>query len=68
MSARCSRCDRRYRGQAEWNATLERGVIVGLLCLRCQTPEENAEAQINAATLVYGRDRFGRVTGRPKGV
>lgn len=33
---------------------------------RCQTPEENAEAVVNEATTVYGRDAHGRFTGRPK--
>ncbi len=63
---KCSRCQRRYRGQGDWNATVERGVIVGVLCPDCQTPDENAEAEINAATLDYERDPSGRITGRPK--
>ncbi len=56
---KCSRCQRRYRGQGDWNATVERGVIVGVLCPDCQTPDENAEAEINAATLDYKRDQAG---------
>lgn len=65
---RCSRCNRRYRNQITWNFTVRQGVIVGTLCDRCQTPEENAEAEINAATLDYGMDQLGRAVARPKGV
>lgn len=63
---KCSRCSRRYRGHGDWNYTLENGVIVGVLCPDCQTPEENVEAAINESTLTYGRDPFGRVVGKPK--
>jgi hypothetical protein len=42
------------------------GVVVGALCPDCQTPEENAEAEINAATLEYQPDPHGRMTARPK--
>lgn len=44
------------------------GVVVGALCPKCQTPDENAEAAINEATVTYGHDAGGRVTGQPKGV
>ncbi len=64
---RCKRCGKKYRGRGDWNAELRNGVVLYLLCPRCQTPEENAEAAIREATTVYGRDAFGRVTGRPKG-
>ena len=50
----------------DWNATVKRGVVVGSLCPNYQTPEENAEAVVNEATTVYGRDAQGRFTGRPK--
>jgi hypothetical protein len=63
---RCTRCQRRCRNPEGWNATLKQGVVVGYLCPDCQTPEENAQAEINEATLKYGRDSFGRVTVRPK--
>jgi hypothetical protein len=66
--ARCSRCGRRWRNrQPDWNITFKDGVAVGFLCPTCQTPQENAEAEVNQATLDYGRDALGRVTGRPKG-
>jgi hypothetical protein len=68
---RCDRCGRRCRNPAafvtdEWNATLRQGVVVGHLCPDCQTPEENAEAAIHEATLVYGRDAQGRHIAWPK--
>lgn len=63
---RCSRCKRRCRNMAGWNATMAEGVAVGVLCPTCQTPEEIAETEIYNSTLVYGRDAVGRVTGRPK--
>lgn len=63
---RCARCDRRCRGQAGWNCTVVAGVIVALLCPACQTPEENAEAEINAATLDYARDTNDRFVGRAR--
>ncbi|NDJ91469.1 hypothetical protein [Mycolicibacter kumamotonensis] len=68
MSAmiRCDRCRRRYRGHGEWNATARQGVIVGYLCPDCQTPEENAEAEINLATLDYFVGADGLFRGRPK--
>ena len=64
---RCSECNRRMRSVAGWNCTIKSGVIVGNICPACQTPEQNAEAEINEATLDYGRDQFGRVIGKPKG-
>lgn len=49
-----------------WNFVARRGVIVGFLCSSCQTPEENAEAEINDSTLDYAVDSFGRVVGKTK--
>jgi len=54
---RCSRCRRRLRSITGWNTVFRQGVVVGLLCPDCQTPEENAEAEINAAGLDYSRMR-----------
>ena len=71
-TAKCQRCRRRYRAGAadvdQWNATVRAGIVVALLCPACQTPEENAEAEINAATLNYSTDAFGRNIGTPKGM
>lgn len=63
---KCARCGKRYRGSGDWNATMEAGVVVSVLCPACQTPDENAEAEINGATTVYGRDALNRVRGLPK--
>jgi len=65
--AKCRQCQRRYHDRGAWNAVVERGVVVGVLCPRCQTPAENAEAEIHDATLHYDRDGAGRLIGRPKG-
>ena len=62
----CQRCGRRYRGTGEWNVVVENGVITGVLCPGCQTPEENAEAVINEATLVYGRRSDGLLVCYPR--
>jgi hypothetical protein len=71
MNLQCSRCQRRFDPASpdagEWNATLSRGVVVGGLCPGCQTAHENAEAQVNEATLTYKTDGLGRVRARPKG-
>ena len=63
---KCERCFKRYRGSGEWNVTARAGVVVGLRCPACQTPEENAEALVKEATLVYGRLPDGRVITRPR--
>lgn len=52
-TTKCARCGRRYRGQGDWNAVFRSGVYTGALCPACQTPEENAEAVINEATVDY---------------
>jgi len=64
---KCERCQRRHRGSGDWNVTIRDGEVVGVLCPTCQTPEENAEAVVNEATLVYSRDAAGRTPGKPKG-
>jgi hypothetical protein len=67
MTIRCNRCERRMRNPADWNVVVSRGVITGYLCPGCQTPEENAEAVINEATVEYvGVSVDGRLLGRPK--
>ncbi|AZI62765.1 hypothetical protein RQN9TF_17980 [Rhodococcus qingshengii] len=63
---KCTRCRRRMRAMDGWNVTMRGGIPVELLCPTCQTPEENAEAVINEATLVYGRTPNGRAIARPK--
>lgn len=71
VSKRCGRCGQRCRRTRDqgWNVIFKQGIPVGLLCPLCQTPEENAEAEINDATTDYvGLDAFGRLVGRTKGV
>lgn len=67
---KCTRCGTTASVQIAdstgWNITVEQGRIVGHLCPACQTPEENAEAEINLATTTYGVDSFGRMIGSPK--
>jgi hypothetical protein len=63
---RCDRCNRRPRKLDGWNTIDDNGVIIGYLCPTCQTPDENAEAEIKAATLSYFRDSEGRILTRPK--
>lgn len=65
---KCKRCEKLFRGQLGWNVELRGGVVQFALCGDCQTPEENAEAELNAATLTYAKDELGRVVGTPKGV
>ena len=62
---RCSRCGRPMRSMTGWNVETRAGVPVVAICPDCQTPEENAEAEINEATLIYRRDDKGRVIGSP---
>lgn len=47
---------------------MSRGVPAGYLCPGCQTPEENAEAEVNQATLDYAVRADGRAIGVPKGL
>lgn len=67
---KCERCPRVFRealpDAKQWNATMKRGILVGSLCPNCQTPEENAEAEINQATTTYSTDAFGRLIGTMK--
>ncbi len=53
----CDRCRRRpgKRDLDRWNAVFRDGVVVGFLCPDCQTPEESTEAEINEATIDYGK-------------
>ncbi|MCA9052099.1 MAG: hypothetical protein KDA89_25355 [Planctomycetaceae bacterium] len=66
---RCMRCGRRLRNdKSGWNAVLVDGVVTGIVCPRCQSPEENAEAEINDGTIEYSTDDDGLHRGSPKGV
>lgn len=50
---RCVRCNRRLRSAAGWNVIFSKGTPTAILCPTCQTPEENAEAEIREATTDY---------------
>lgn len=65
----CSRCRRKvkFKRSTGWNVAMVQGVVAGFLCPACQTPEENAEAEINEATLTYKIDAFGRTVATLKG-
>ncbi|MDQ6854726.1 MAG: hypothetical protein M3046_13715 [Actinomycetota bacterium] len=56
---------------AGWSQRADKGRLTDeYMCPDCQTPEENAEAEINEATLDYRRgkiDARGRMTAPPKG-
>lgn len=72
---RCSRCFRsliRSAGMGlddeawHWAVRIRNGVPVALLCPDCQSAQENAEAEVNAATLDYGQDSVGRIVIWPR--
>ncbi|UUE19877.1 hypothetical protein [Microbacterium sp. J1-1] len=65
----CSRCRRKtkFKRSTGWNAAFIQGAVAGFICPTCQTPEENAEAEINEATLTYKIDAFGRTIATTKG-
>lgn len=67
VGAPCSRCASVFVGRGDWNVTVKRGYVIGLLCPNCQTTEENAEAEINEATTDYGVAHDGGLLGKPKG-
>ncbi|MFD9061486.1 hypothetical protein ACFVZ3_08215 [Kitasatospora purpeofusca] len=68
----CSRCTRACWKDSDdylrWNATMSRGVLVGLICPGCQTAEEHVEAEVKEATLDYEgavEDATGRLVVAP---
>ena len=64
---RCGKSSTLADGAADnWNIEARRGVCVGFLCPECQTDEESIEAEVNAATIEYGTNGGGLLTGRPK--
>ncbi|MFC1435982.1 hypothetical protein ACEZDB_35655 [Streptacidiphilus sp. N1-3] len=64
----CSRCTRAcWKGADDfelWNGTMDRGVLVALVCPGCQTSQEHLVAEVREATLDYaGADHDAQ--GRP---
>ncbi|MFJ2272302.1 hypothetical protein ACIOHO_39660 [Streptomyces sp. NPDC087849] len=71
---RCSRCGRACWEAAEdasrWNGEVDQGILVGLICPECQTPEEHIGAEVNESTLDYANavpDAAGRPIVAPLG-
>jgi hypothetical protein len=64
----CSRCGLARAGQVDPNTNLDlkHGVVVGVICGRCQTVEESLEAQIHEATLDYSVDQAHQLVINPK--
>lgn len=67
IGAPCSRCTSVFIGCGDWNVSVKHGYVIGLVCPKCLTAEENAEAVINEATIDYSTDEDGRLLGKPKG-
>ncbi|MGW4490408.1 hypothetical protein [Streptomyces sp. NPDC004376] len=70
----CSRCTRAWwpgaSDEDQWNTVHKGGRLTGYLCPQCQTPEENAEAEVKAALVDYDHpttDADGRVRLAPRG-
>lgn len=53
----CARCSRACWKDADdfrsWNGTVDKGVLVALICPQCQSPEEHTEAEVGEAVLDY---------------
>jgi hypothetical protein len=68
---KCMRCERIEAADTPatngWNIVYDEGRPTGVICPDYQTPEENMEAEVNAATLDYGTDEQGHLTASPKG-
>jgi hypothetical protein len=65
MCKRCTATTFLDKPKAGWNMVYDKGYLTGYLCPGCQSPEENAEAEINEATVKpTGMDEFGRVWGQ----
>lgn len=64
---KCTVCRRRFRlGSHDvelWNGEWKAGLLVAVLCPKCQTPEQDVEAQVNNMFTHY----LGIVNGRAYG-
>ncbi|WP_374023203.1 hypothetical protein [Mycobacterium sp. HNNTM2301] len=54
---RCSGCDKRMRNPNGWNVEMIAGIEAGYRCPKCQTSEEDLEAELN---LTLGRSAVGK--------
>lgn len=67
-SLKCTVCRRRFRVGSHdfrlWNGEWKAGLLVAVLCPKCQTPEQDIEAQVNNVFTRY----VGTVNGRAIGV
>lgn len=59
MSVTCSRCGFTALLDETWNGSFSRGVLIEIICGRCQSADENMEAAIREATSNYSIDSFG---------
>jgi hypothetical protein len=60
-SARCDCCKRRYQGAADADGWIYRAAqrhVITVLCPRCQTPEEYADAALSDAILAHEGERI----------
>lgn len=62
----CTRCGSTGSDPDGWNGEFEAGRLVAIICPACQTAEQNAEAEINAATIEYETNAFGQLIEKPK--
>jgi hypothetical protein len=65
---RCDRCRRRLRGGTDWNVVVERGVITGLLCPDCQTPESATQLPVPEWRIAMRCKLCGRFLTDPRSV
>jgi hypothetical protein len=63
-SARCDRCKQRYQGAADadgWVYHAAQRHVITVLCPRCQTPEEYADAALSDAILAHDGEHIQKV-------
>lgn len=70
---KCDRCGREENiheltERHYWIGITKDGYLATWLCPDCQTPEEQAAAEVNDALLEYKKDDQGRMMGRRKGL
>jgi hypothetical protein len=61
LSVPCDRCKRPYQGADDadgWIYRTAHGYVITVLCLRCQTPEEYAEAALSDAIRAHQEEQI----------